>query len=101
DAVHPPRDEVRVGGGVAGHTEPTEGPADGPTDRRTGFERGVRLGNTERLEQESRQGEKEEDAEEGPVTDHVQTTAVFAFGPVRTPVTEPKRPLNSALVGHD
>src|SRR5439155_5907707 len=35
------------------------------------------------------------------VTDHVQTTAVLAFGPIRAPVTQPKRSLNSALVGHD
>src|SRR6266849_4501783 len=101
DAVHPPLHEVRVGGRVAGHTEPTESLSDGPTERRPDFERRVRFRNTERLEQESRQGEKEEDAQERPVADHVQTTAVLAFGPVRAPVTEPKRPLNSALVGHD
>src|SRR5439155_10702860 len=50
---------------------------------------------------ESRQGEEEQDAQERPVTDHVQTTAVLAFGPIRAPVTQPKRSLNSALVGHD
>src|SRR5439155_10019514 len=101
DAVHPPLDEVCVGGRVSGDTEPAEGFCDGPTERRPNLERRVRLGNTERLEQESRQGEEEQDAKEGPVTDHVQTTAVLAFGPIRAPVTQPKRSLNSALVGHD
>src|SRR5439155_5054359 len=56
---------------------------------------------TERLEQKSRQGEKEEDAKEGPVTDHVQAPHVVAFSPGRAPVAQPKRPLNPALVGHD
>src|SRR6266849_3490348 len=101
DAVHPPLHEVRVGGRVAGHTEPTESLSDGPTERRPDFERGVRFRNTERLEQESRQGEEEEDAEERPVADHVQTTAVLVFGPVRAPVAQPERFLDPALVGHD
>src|SRR5439155_4890039 len=101
DAVHPPLDEVRVGSRGAGDTEPTERLSDGPTERRPDFERGVRLGNTERLEQESRQGEKEEDAEERPVADHVQAASILVLGPVRAPVAQPERPLDPALVGHD
>src|SRR5205823_14552801 len=101
DAVHPPLDEVRVSGRASGETEPAEGLSNRPTERRPDLERRVRLGNTERLQQESRQGEEEEDAKESPVTDHVETPPVLTFGPVRAPVTQPKRPLNSALVGHD
>src|SRR6266550_4499097 len=38
DAVHPPLDEVRVGGRVACETEPAESLADGPAERRPDFE---------------------------------------------------------------
>ena len=99
--MDPPLDEVRVGGRAAGQTKPAEGVADGPAERRPDFERGIRLGNPERLEQEARQGEEEEDAEEGPVADHVQTAAVLVLGPVGAPVAQPERPLDAALVGHD
>src|SRR5205085_1541367 len=70
DAVHPPLDEVRGRRRFSADTDASQRMPRSPAERRPDLERRIALGDPERLQQESRQSEEEQDPEERPVADH-------------------------------
>src|ERR1700730_4382671 len=96
-AVHPPLREMGALRELPVEPGSAEGLRRAPAERRPRLERWIGLRDPERLEQEARDAQEEEDAEEGPSPDHVPAAILL---PVRPPVVEPER-LADALDGED